>query len=217
MSTPANDSAASLALRSSHPWTQADSAAGFVLRYLSAMRGQLIESLGSEKLSDHAMTLFIGHLVNKGYGGHDQGRLRDFLIRGIRSAAKVTVTKVPEAQRPAFDPNSLEPDSPSWVGHWRRCIWELSWRNLEQQEHKHPERLDYTVLKLATDNPQSTAAMLAVQVSAAAGLAIDESRVNEMLQAARQRFAQILATEIANTLHQPTADSIAAERKLLNL
>ncbi|QEG43216.1 hypothetical protein [Roseimaritima ulvae] len=217
MSTPDHESDAQLALSSSHPWTRADSAAGFVLRYVSAMRGQLIDCLGSEKLSDHALTLFIGHLVNRGYGGHGQGRLRDFLILGIRSAAKAALAKVPETQRPDFDPHALQPDSPDWIEHWRMCIWELSWRTLEQQQHKHPGQLDYTVLKLATDNPQSTSAMLAVQVSTAAGEAIDAARIEQLLPAARQRFTQIIATEIANTLHNPTADSIAAERKALRL
>ena len=37
-------------VRSSHPWTEADSAAGFVLRYLAPMRRQLTAILGSTDL-----------------------------------------------------------------------------------------------------------------------------------------------------------------------
>jgi len=189
------------------------------MRYVSAMRGQLIETLGNESLGEHALTLFIGHLVSKGYGSHSHGRLRDYLMRGMRSGAKVTLSKLPAEKRPNVDLGSLDPESKAWLGHWKQGLLEHAWRALEQRQHKHPGSMQYSVLKVSQSMSRSVVKpdILAVQVSADTGVAVEPERVMELLQQSRESFAQILATEVANTLHEPTQASVAEELKALGL
>ena len=55
-------------VRSSQSWTETDSAAGFVLRYLSPMRQQLARVLGSDDEADQALKVLLTHLVTAGFG-----------------------------------------------------------------------------------------------------------------------------------------------------
>src|SRR6056297_251404 len=102
-------------VRSSHPWTQANSAAGFVLRYLLPMRRQLSEILGSDELADEALKRLLAHLVAVGFGEHKRGRLRDFLLRAIRSAAKQCVQELPAQSRPKLNLESITLESKAWL------------------------------------------------------------------------------------------------------
>ena len=98
-------------VRSSNPWTQANSAAGFVLRYLVTVRRQLLAILGSSDHADECLKLLIAHLVSVGFGEYKKGKLRDFLIRAIRSTAKTRLAELPENQRSAASIESIMNDN----------------------------------------------------------------------------------------------------------
>ncbi|MGB7327391.1 MAG: hypothetical protein WBD31_21120 [Rubripirellula sp.] len=204
-------------VRSSHPWTQADSAAGFVLRYLSPMRRQLTTILGSSDLADEALKLLLGHLVSVGFGEHKRGRLRDFLLRGIRSAAKSAVAELPEGDRPTLDLESITLESKQWLTLWREGLLERAWRSLERQEHASPESPVYTVLHGATKSTPATPAMLVLQIASESGLKIDEEAVQKTLAEARTLFAQLIADEVAETLESPTSEDVKREIAQLGL
>lgn len=204
-------------VRSSHPWTEADSAAGFVLRYLSPMRRQLIAILGSEQHADEALKLLLAHLVSVGFGEHKRGRLRDFLVRGLRSAAKTHVNDMPEGDRPNLNLEGLTLESKEWLLLWREGLLERAWRSLERKEHAEPESPVYSVLHLATLNPQATPAMLAVQINTEFGINVDKAKIQESLPAARALFAQLVADEVAETLEAPTGEDVKREIHQLGL
>ena len=204
-------------VRSSHPWTKADSAAGFVLRYLTPMRRQLISMLGNEEQADEALKLLLAHLVSVGFGEHKRGRLRDFLVRGLRSAAKTRVSDMPEAERPELNLESLTLESKEWILLWREGLLERAWRSLERKEHADPTSPVYSVLHLATAQPQATPKMLAVQIKAEFGLTVDEATVTQTLPVARTLFAQLIADEVAETLEAPTSEDVKREINQLGL
>ena len=204
-------------VRSSNPWTEADSAAGFVLRYLSPMRRQLIASLGSEQQADEALKLLLAHLVSAGFGDYKKGRLRDFLVRGLRSAAKSRLSELPQDETPQVDWEQLTIESKEWLRLWREGLLERAWRSLERKEHAEPELPVYSVLHLATTNPQATPEMLAVQVNTEFGLQIDQRVVREVLPEARSMFAQLVADEVAETLGTPTIEEVKREIGQLGL
>jgi hypothetical protein len=204
-------------VRSSHPWTQADNAAGFVLRYLTPMRRQLTSMLGSTQRADEALKLLIGHLVTVGFGEHKQGRLRDFLLRAIRSASKSLINDMPEDERREFQLGSLDLESKQWVGYWREGLLERAWRSLERQEHADSDRPVFSVLHSATSNPQATPAMLVVQVASEIGANIDEGSMQVTLEEARTLFAQLVADEVAETLEDPQGDDVKREINKLGL
>ncbi|MDG2222766.1 MAG: hypothetical protein P8L85_15410 [Rubripirellula sp.] len=216
---PLEDSGRTLVnlVRTTHPWTAADNAAGFVLRYLAPMRRILIQSLGSPGEADEALRKLLSHLVSAGFGKHRQGKLRDFLIKGIRSAAMKRISAMPEADAQATSLDELTPDSKIWLTFWREGLLERAWRSLERQEHATPEMPFYSVLHCATANPQSTSAMLVVQVAAEFKLTLDEQAVQSTLITARGLFAQVLADEVAETLQDPSDEDVKEEVALLGL
>ncbi len=164
-------------VRSSHPWTKADSAAGFVLRYLSAMRRQLTATLGSVNEADEALNLLLTHLINAGFGEYRQGRLRDFLVRGLRSAARARLNELPEDQRAKTRLDELKVDSKEWIKFWREGLLERAWRSLERLEHAKPEVPLFSVLHSATANPQATPEMLVVQIATDSGIQTDAATI----------------------------------------
>ncbi|EGF27481.1 hypothetical protein [Rhodopirellula baltica] len=134
--------------RSRQTWTGAGSAAGFVLRYLPPMRRLLTDVLGSESDADRALAILISHLVKAGYSGHAKGRLRDFLILGLRSAAKARVTEIESKAKKAgesFRPRDLDLDSAKtesrrWLSYWREGLLQRTWRALEREQHRERTR-----------------------------------------------------------------------------
>ncbi|MEM9589208.1 MAG: hypothetical protein AAGA03_18145 [Planctomycetota bacterium] len=208
--------------RSEHSWTEADSAAGFMLRYLLPVRRQLMALLGGESEADQALIVLIAHLVQAGFGNHNRGRLRDFLLRGVRSAARarrVDRAKASGSQTlpQQTDIDALTFDSPQWVGFWRDDLLQRTWRSLERFQHAEPGQPLYSLLKVATANPKEAPAVLTVRLLEEEGLTISEAKLVDLLPVARREFAQRLSDEIAETLQEPDAKAIKEEIKAVGL
>ena len=214
--TPPNTRAVTL-VRTSQAWSQADSAAGFVLRYLAPMRRQLAVLLKSTEQADEGLKMIIAHLVSAGFGDQEHGRLRDFLLRSIRSAARKRLKAMPENKRPEIDFDQLQNDSKDWLRYWREGLLERAWRALERIEHATPIRPLYSVLHCATANPQATPSMLVIQIATETGVQIDETQAEAILAEARRMFAQLVADEISETLEKPESVDVRQEIKTLGL
>ena len=204
-------------VRTSQAWSQADSAAGFVLRYLAPMRRQLAVLLESTEQADEGLKMIIAHLVSAGFGDQEHDRLRDFLLRSIRSAARKRLKEIPEDKRPEIDFDQLQSDSKDWLRYWREGLLERAWRALERIEHATPSRPLYSVLHCATANPKATLGMLVIQIATEAGVQIDETKAEAFLTEARWMFAQLVADEISETLEKPESVDVRQEIKTLGL
>ena len=204
-------------VRTSQAWSQADSAAGFVLRYLAPMRRQLAVLLKSTEQADEGLKMIIAHLVSAGFGDQEHDRLRDFLLRSIRSAARQRLKEIPENKRPEIDFDQLQSDSKDWLRYWREGLLERAWRALERIEHATPSRPLYSILHSATANPQATPSMLVIQLATETGIQIDESKTEIILTEARKMFAQLVADEISETLENPESADVRQEIKTLGL
>lgn len=216
-------------------WVTADNAAGFVLRYLQPMREQLIQWLGNAELADQSLKLLIAHLVSHGFGSHAKGRMRDFLLRAIRAAAKTALAEAakpppvqsqgqpavvfqnPPAPQPAVDFAAWTVDAASWRGHWRGAVLARCWRALERIEHKDASQPLYSLLRAAMSHPRETAEMLAIRINTQSDLVVDAAAIGELLPQARQTFAQLLLTEVQETLDQGDAEAVQAELQALGL
>ncbi|NND96259.1 MAG: hypothetical protein HKN47_02890 [Pirellulaceae bacterium] len=204
-------------VRSSHSWTEADSAAGFVLRYLSPMRRQLASVLGSTEEADEALKLLLGHLVQAGFGEHKRGRLRDFLVRGIRSCAKARMGELPEADRRELNLDGVTLGSREWISFWRECLLDRAWRALERHEHSHDDEPVFSVLNAATADSSATSDVLAARIREEFGVEIDSSQIEKILPLARALFAQLIADEVVETLESPSKADVKEEIKALGM
>lgn len=205
-------------VRSSTSWTEANSAAGFVLRYLVPLRQRLKSVLGSQQEADEAIKILVNHLVAAGFGQHNRGRLRDFLMKGIRSAARARWKQTRQAER-SGEPNweRMSPEDPEWIREWREALLERAWRSLERLEHASPDQPVYTGLRASLAAPLETAEMLAVRVASETGMAVDADRMTAILPDARVAFAQAVADEVAETLHLPEPADVRNEIRQLGL
>ncbi|MEM9828602.1 MAG: hypothetical protein AAF958_18590 [Planctomycetota bacterium] len=204
-------------VRSSQPWTKADSAAGFVLRYLVPVRRQLTDVLGSTEAADGSLKVLLAHLVSVGFGEHRQGRLRDYLLRALRSAARMRSGEGNGNGKLEANLETLTPESKSWVAYWRDGLLERAWRSLERYEHAHADRPVYTVLTRSTENPQATAGILASMLQQDDPRQWDAARVEQLLPLARTMLAQLIADEVAETLENPTREDVKREIMQLGL
>lgn len=204
-------------VRSSMHWTETTSAAALVMRYLIPLRRQLIEIFDSDQEADEALKLLFNHLLTAGFSGHNRGRLRDFLVKAIRSAAKARWKQRPESSLGELELGQTTADSEVWLNRWRDCLLQRAWRSLEREEHQLPGTPVYSVLQIAAKSPQQTAEMLAMRVAEERGLAIDKQTVTSTLPRSRAMFAQFVADEVAETLEQPTGPTVKQEIKTLGL
>lgn len=214
--TTSNTSSVTL-VRTSQAWSQADSAAGFVLRYLAPMRRQLAVLLKSTEQADEGLKMIIAHLVSAGFGDQRHDRLRDFLLLSIRSAARKRLQEIPESNRPEIDFEQLQSDSKDWLRYWREGLLERAWRSLERIEHATPSHPLYSMLHCATANPKATPGMLVIRVATETGAQIDESKAEVILAESRRIFAQLVADEISETLEKPESADVRKEIKTLGL
>ena len=196
---------------SSRAWTQSRGAAALVVRYLLPMRGQLAEALGSESAADVGLRMLISHLVTEGFGSHGRGRLRDFLMRGMRSAARALVAELPADRRPEIDFSTWRGDDPRWLSRWRAEILSRTWRELERDEHRDLSRPVFTILRAAIGHPKETAEMLAVRVNTESDVVVQPATIRALIGPARRRFAELLLREVRVTLEQNDDAAVRGE------
>ncbi|HBJ37837.1 MAG TPA: hypothetical protein DDZ51_24385 [Planctomycetaceae bacterium] len=201
----------------SRPWTQSQSAAAVIVRYLAPMRQQLIQWTGNEAIADDSLKMLIGHLVAQGFGQHGRGKMRDFLIRGIRSAAKATVGEIAENARPTIDFSTWKPDSPDWIAHWRGELLARVWRELERDEHQDLSRPLYTILKTTSAHPRETPEMLAIRINTESDIAVEPATIQQLIVPARKRFAELILQEVSQTLEDRSEGSVLEELQAISL
>ena len=216
--TTLNSSRSSVNLvRSSHSWTEAESAAGFVLRYLSPMRKQLTSIMGSEKEADQALRILLTHLVSAGFGEHRKGRLRDFLSRAVRSCAKARLSEKGRLEEETQRLAAATQDSKEWLMMWRDCLLERAWRALERMEHQDDTRPLYSVLWTSTVNAKASLDKLAVAVEKQCGVKLDQIKIQQLKLEGKAAFAQLLADEVVETLENPDKTSVKKEIQSLGI
>ncbi|MCD0458531.1 hypothetical protein LOC72_03520 [Roseiconus lacunae] len=215
-SLPAARSSVNL-IRSSHSWTEAESAAGFVLRYLTPMRRLLIKQLGSEQEADFALKILLTHLVSAGFGEHRKGHLRDYLAKAVRSCAKARLAEQGGLDEEAIKQRCAEliPESKRWLILWRDCLLDRAWRALERLEHQDRTRPLYTILWTSTIEPKSTLDELADKAEARTGTRPEGPQVQQFKHEAKAAFAQLLADEVVETLEK--ADKVSVKNEINKL
>ena len=214
-------------INSSRPtWTGTPSAAALAMRYIEPMRIVAEAWLPTPKDADEAVTALLQHFVNAGFGKQDHGRLRDYLLRGVRSAGKLRLA----AQRdvaPRVPTDQVKIDWDVWVSTWREGLMRRAWRQLERRQHavrqSKPEVNDRTApilhdaLWTATRHAGQSAEWIADRVAARSQTSVSADDIRSAIASARVRLAQAVADEVAETLDQPDPAAIGQEIRDLGL
>lgn len=202
-------------VRSSQSWTEAESAAGFVLRYLPPMRKRLILVMGSEQEADQALKILLTHLVSAGFGEHRKGRLRDYLSRAVRSCAKARLSDRGRWEAEQERVSAILQDSREWLLMWRDCLLGRAWRALERMEHQDAKQPLYTVLWTSTINAKASLDELVDAVEKQCDVKLGQADLQQLKADAKAVFAQLLADEVVETLEK--ADKISVKKEIQSL
>lgn len=201
--------------RESTRWSQADSAGGYTMRYITAMRNYLIEMWSDSDAADKSLVLLLNHLSTKGFGEAGKGKLRDFLLRSARSAATAHHRREESNAAPPVD--SMKVTDPNWLRHWNACLLGRVWRSLERHQHANEGNSEYSILRASKDHPKDDLKMLTTRITTETKKAWSEDDVKNALASGQRRFAQLIADEVTDTLEEPSAQDVKDELKALGL
>lgn len=213
-------SAKSVLARITTQWSLVTNPVQFVARYAPAIQRYLEALIRDPHDSADAAQEFLAKVSNKGFErlALDRGRFRDYLIVAVRNTAFNVLKKKKRFRglettdaEPVVREDLAAAADASWLAEWRKCVLERAFRELFQHERKSPGNLFHTVLKLKSDRPETDDAELAAVISAKTGKTLRPDAFRKQLSRARRRFAELIVAEVAETLEQPTPESVEEE------
>jgi RNA polymerase sigma factor (sigma-70 family) len=153
-----------------------------------------------------------------------RGRFRNF-VRAAVGNLVVDYHRRQKARPQAMSPELLEiatGASPSqelerqFIESWRNDLLTRAWQGLFQMQLDSGQPF-YDVLRFRADHPELRSAQLAEQLSVRLGRPITPGGVRQTLHRAREKFANRLLDDVAQSLEQPTTEEMEAELSDLGL
>lgn len=215
-----DSSAKSVLARITTQWSQVTNPVQFVARYAPAIQKYLSALIRDPHDAADAAQEFLTKVSGRGFERLtlDRGRFRDYLIVAVKNAALTALRKKKRFRgleaadaEPTFREDVAAAADAEWLAEWRRCVLERAFRELFQHERTSPGNLFHTVLKIKGDRPDTDDAELAAAVSAKIGKPVRPDAFRKQLSRARRKFAELIVTEVAETLELPTPDSVEEE------
>jgi RNA polymerase sigma-70 factor (ECF subfamily) len=194
-----------------------------VQRYGGAVYRYLLGALGDPHAAADLAQEFALRFVEGKFSQADprHGRFRDFL-KGVLAHLIADHYRQRKQQGPLLDParetDALAgpPGEPggSFLEGWREELLNRAWEalRLSQAQTGHPY---FAVLRFRVDHPGLSSTQLAEQLSTRLGKPLTPAGLRQVLHRARDRFADLLLDEVAQTLRAPTADDL--EQELIDL
>lgn len=192
--------------------------------YGGAIRRYLTASLRDPAAAEELFQEFALRFLNGNFQNADprRGRFRDYvktslvhLIGNYRKQRQRQPRPLsPEHPEPT-DEAPASPDlDPVFLASWRDELLAQAWHALAQAETPRTPP-SYTVLRLRADHPNLSSREMAAQLGARLGKPMTALGVRQMLHRARERFADLLVEEVAQTLGDPTDERL--EEELIDL
>lgn len=193
-------------------------------RYGGAIHRYLLGAVRNEELADELFQEFSLKFVSGEYENADpeRGRFRSFLKTVLfrlvanhfrqrkRNAAAALDGDVSE---PAADDTQREAE---FAVAWRDELLGKAWQALADEQKQTGKPL-FTLMRTKVESPNLSSPELAEQISAKLGKPISSANLRVMLHRARDRFAELLFEEVANTLDNPSRDDLEEELAELRL
>ena len=193
-------------------------------RYGGAVRRYLLGALRDPEAADELAQEFAVRFLEGKYRGADpeRGRFRNF-VKGVlahliadhyrrrQAQPRHVPLNVEDVGAPYRDP--ADPD-PLFVESWRQELLARTWQALADAEARTGQPF-HTVLRLRVDQPDLRSAQMAEQLAARLGKPVSAAGVRQTLHRARDRFADLLLDEVAQTLGRSAVEDL--EQELIDL
>ena len=200
---------------------------GLVLRYKDAIWWYVraIARADDEVTHDIVQQVFVQILRGKcQHAGERPGRFRDYLKAVIRNEVRRYFR---QQKRHAAQPLHLIPEQAvenddgafeiEEIEMWRRKLLDRAFGALEDFQRTHRDNAYHMLLSLRRAHPHDTNAQLADRLFEHTGTALPNGALLARLMRARQKLAELLLVEIADTLEEPTPERVADELVTLGL
>jgi len=205
----------------------ARSAQGQLLeRYGAAAHAYLLATTRNAHAADELFQEFSIRFLRGDFRGADpeRGRFRYLLktalcnlMKDYRRRQKVRraadLDNVPE---PAVDDPSTFAGDRQFLENWRQALLDKAWEGLSAVEHETSQPY-YTVLRHRAEHPGQASPQMAEEVGRLLGRPVTAEGVRQILHRARQRFAELLLSEVAHSLETDDLEAIASELENLEL
>lgn len=191
-----------------------------IRRYHGAVYRYLLGALRNADAADELAQDFALRFLRGDFRGatRERGRFRDFLkgilshliadyYRGQRTLAKPLAASGAEL---ATSPDSSEERDRQFSESWRDELLCRTWEALArfQQESGQPY---HAVMQFRVQHPDARSPEMAEQLSAQLGRRVTADWVRQTLHRGREKFAELLLTEVADTLQNPSPDELEEE------
>jgi RNA polymerase sigma-70 factor (ECF subfamily) len=192
-------------------------------RYSGAVYRYLLGALRDRDAAEDLAQEFALRFLQGKFRGVDpeHGRFRDF-VKGVLCHLVADYHRRRPPPLPLADAGR-EPAAPAeppadpdhgFVDSWREELLARVWEALKRIQDQTGQPF-YAVLRFRADHPELRSAQMAEQLGAQLGKPITAPAVRQTLHRARDKFADLLLEEVAQTLREPTADAL--EQELLDL
>jgi RNA polymerase sigma-70 factor (ECF subfamily) len=188
-------------------------------RYSGAVHRYLLACLqdphaADEVFQDFALRFLRGDFKN---AHPERGRFRSYvksalfhLITDYRRQQKRALPQTPDLVEPAAKaPEVLESDR-AFLSSWRDELMERTWQALREWERTtgHPY---HTILRFRVDQPLLSSEQMAERLGPVLGRSLSVAAARQALHRAREKFADLLLEEVAQSLEGPTREQLEAE------
>jgi RNA polymerase sigma-70 factor (ECF subfamily) len=190
-------------------------------RYCGAARRYLLAASRSEADTEELCQEFALRLLRGDFkrAQPERGRFRDYvktvlinLIHDFHRARATQPGVLPDQlSAPSPETSSLLADE-AFISGWRDVLLQRTWAALEAS---HPAL--YHVLLAHVRNPEATAREKSQQLGHSVDAPLTANRFRVNLHRARAKFAQLLLTEVAASLAEPTEEAVQQELRALRL
>jgi RNA polymerase sigma-70 factor (ECF subfamily) len=195
-------------------------------RYGVAVKRYLLGALRDAEAADELTQEFAVRFLDGRYKGADRerGRFRNFIkgvlshliadhYRRMQSRPRQVPLDDANVAGPGGDP--AEPD-PLFVESWRQALLGRTWQALAEVEAETGQPF-HTVLRLRVDQPELRSPQMAEMASERLGKSVSAESFRQTLHRARDRFADLLLDEVAQTLGDSVDEELEKELIELNL
>jgi RNA polymerase sigma-70 factor (ECF subfamily) len=189
-------------------------------RYGGAIQRYLMASLRNPAAAEELFQEFALRFLGGDFRLADpqRGRFRDYVKTSLAHLIGhhyKQLQRQPRSLNPIHsEPADVAPASPElapvFLASWRDELLAQAWQALARGESARTPPF-YTVLRFRADHPDLSSREMAAQLGARLGKPLTATGVRQMLHRARERFADLLVEEVAQTLGDPTDERLEEE------
>jgi RNA polymerase sigma-70 factor (ECF subfamily) len=193
-------------------------------RYIGAVYRYLLGALRDADAADELFQEFALRFIRGDFRGADPrlGRFRDYvrtslshLVLHYRKRERARPRPLPAGggEPAAAGPAPGDPDR-DFTDRWRDELLARAWAALEAFQGRQGKPF-HDVLHLRAEHPKWSSAQMAAELGARLGRPFTPEAFRQALHRARQKFAELLIDEVAQSLQTDDADRV--EQELLDL